>query len=75
MIKMDAAETMQTKITQEINSIAQQIVENYHPIKIILFGSAARGDYEEANDLDFLIWLIRSSSRSDGDNPRRFLLV
>lgn len=52
---MRAAETIQMKITQEINSIVQQIVEKYHPIKIILFGSAARGYYEEANDLDFLI--------------------
>jgi predicted nucleotidyltransferase len=55
VIKLRAAETMQTKINQEIDSIVQQIVRKYHPIKIILFGSAARGDYEEANDLDFLI--------------------
>jgi len=55
MAQMGAAETMQTKINQEINSIVQQIVRKYRPIKIILFGSAARGDYEKANDLDFLI--------------------
>ena len=36
-------------------SIVRQFVSKYHPIKIILFGSAARGDFERANDLDFLI--------------------
>lgn len=42
-------------IKTEIESITEQIVAKYRPIKIILFGSAARGDYEELNDLDFLI--------------------
>jgi len=40
---------------KEIESITKQLVEKYGPEKIILFGSAARGDYEHANDLDFLI--------------------
>jgi predicted nucleotidyltransferase len=52
---MGATETRETKIAQEIDSIVRQIVSKYHPIKIILFGSAARGDFERANDLDFLI--------------------
>ena len=52
---MGTTETKQTKINIEIESIVQQIVSKYHPIKIILFGSAARGDFENANDLDFLI--------------------
>jgi predicted nucleotidyltransferase len=52
---MSTTETRETKITQEIDSIVRQIVSKYQPIKIILFGSAARGDYEKANDLDFLI--------------------
>jgi len=53
--KVDASKTRTTKITQEIDSIVRQIVSKYHPEKIILFGSAVRGDLEEANDLDFLI--------------------
>jgi len=53
--KVDATKTRTTKITQEIDSIVRQIVSKYHPEKIILFGSAVRGDLEEANDLDFLI--------------------
>ena len=55
MNKVDATKTRTTKITQEIDSIVRQIVSKYHPEKIILFGSAVRGDLEEANDLDFLI--------------------
>jgi predicted nucleotidyltransferase len=42
-------------ITSEIDSILAQIVEKYQPLKIILFGSAAKGEFEEVNDLDFLI--------------------
>ena len=52
---MSATGTRETKITQEIDSIVRQIVTKYRPIKIILFGSAGRGDLKTANDLDFLI--------------------
>lgn len=48
-------ETPQDRITKEINSIVRQIVTRYHPLRIILFGSAAKGDFENINDLDFLI--------------------
>jgi len=40
---------------KEIQSITKQLVEKYGPEKIILFGSVARGEYDQANDLDFLI--------------------
>jgi len=40
---------------KEIKSITTQLIEKYGPEKIILFGSAARGEYDDANDLDFLI--------------------
>jgi len=43
------------EITQEVRSITDQIVRKYRPQKIILFGSAARGEYSKVNDLDFLI--------------------
>ena len=43
------------KITLEIENIVAQIIQKYHPIKIILFGSAGRGEYDKVNDLDFLI--------------------
>jgi uncharacterized protein len=40
---------------KEIESITAQIIEKYEPLKIILFGSAARGDRDPAKDRDFLI--------------------
>lgn len=45
----------QSKIHREIESIVQQLIHKYRPLKIILFGSAARGEYDKVNDLDFLI--------------------
>ena len=40
---------------QEIHRITQQIIEKYKPEKIILFGSAARGERNPDSDADFLI--------------------
>jgi len=42
-------------IFSEIQNIVEQIIHKYKPSKIILFGSAARGEYDKVNDLDFLI--------------------
>ncbi len=40
---------------KEIENITTQIIEKYHPDKIILFGSAARGQIGPDSDADFLI--------------------
>jgi len=40
---------------KEIESITIQIIEKYKPAKIILFGSAARGQFGPDSDADFLI--------------------
>jgi len=42
-------------ISKEIRSITKQIIEKYKPDRIILFGSAARGELEPDSDADFLI--------------------
>jgi predicted nucleotidyltransferase len=42
-------------LESEIESITAQLIEKYNPEKIILFGSAARGDASPDSDLDFLI--------------------
>ncbi|MDI6793565.1 MAG: nucleotidyltransferase domain-containing protein, partial [bacterium] len=43
-------------VTQEqINEIIRRIIENYHPEKIVLFGSYAYGNPTESSDLDLLI--------------------
>lgn len=38
-----------------IEDITAQLIEKYMPDKIILFGSAARGDAGPGSDVDFLI--------------------
>lgn len=45
----------ETTVEIEIQSIVDQLIEKYKPLKIILFGSAARDEFDEVNDLDFLI--------------------
>src|SRR3990170_2585009 len=42
-------------ILKEIQRITAQIIEKYKPDKVILFGSAARNEFREDSDLDFLI--------------------
>jgi predicted nucleotidyltransferase len=42
-------------ILSEIQNIVEQINQKYKPSRIILFGSAGRGEYDKVNDLDFLI--------------------
>jgi len=41
-------------VHNEINEIKNQLIEKYHPEKIILFGSAAWSD-GEVNDIDLFI--------------------
>ncbi len=38
-----------------LNEIKRRIVETAHPLKIILFGSAARGEVGPNSDLDILV--------------------
>jgi len=42
-------------IRQEIEQITAQLVAKYGPERIILFGSAARGELHPDSDADFLI--------------------
>jgi predicted nucleotidyltransferase len=46
---------METDFEKEIQNITHQIIEKYKPEKIILFGSAARGERNLNSDADFLI--------------------
>jgi predicted nucleotidyltransferase len=40
---------------EEIRSVAQQIVRQFHPQKVILFGSYAYGQATEDSDVDLLV--------------------
>ncbi|MBI2343751.1 MAG: nucleotidyltransferase domain-containing protein [Deltaproteobacteria bacterium] len=57
-------------LEQEIAHITRQIVEKFHPEKIILFGSAARRDATHVHDLDFLI-IKRDLPNNGGGRARR----
>jgi len=45
-----------TQLTQDIfNKIVNVIVETAHPVKVILFGSAERGEMGPNSDVDILV--------------------
>ena len=46
---------MQVNVASEINEITKQIIDKYRPQRIILFGSAARGEFGPDSDADFFI--------------------
>jgi predicted nucleotidyltransferase len=54
-IESNGGYSMETDLGKEIESITVQIVEKYRPERIILFGSAARGEFAADSDADFLI--------------------
>lgn len=47
---MDKSEVL--KIVKQFSAI---VVEKYHPLKIVLFGSYARGDYHKDSDIDIAV--------------------
>ena len=53
---------MASSLQSAIESITKQLIEKYKPEKIILFGSAAKGDAVPGSDADFLI--IKSDTPS-----------
>ena len=48
-----------------IDEAARLLVEAAHPDKITLFGSYARGDFDEGSDLDLLVILSDVEDRID----------
>lgn len=46
---------MTQKTKQQLDTIVAEIVKNYKPEKVILFGSAARGTMNQDSDFDFFI--------------------
>ena len=43
---------------ESVNARIRQVVDDlkrYHPLRVILFGSTARGESDEFSDLDFVI--------------------
>lgn len=54
-----------TPVQRSIQELVRQIVEAVHPLRIILFGSAARGETNADSDLDVLVVM------PDGTHRRR----
>ena len=51
------------QITQTVQAIVDRIVQTVDPLRVILFGSAARGDLDENSDLDFLVVMPEGTRR------------
>ncbi len=50
--------------TRLLEELVQRIVEAVHPLRIILFGSAARGEMGPNSDLDVLV--VMPDASTDG---------
>ena len=53
------------KLQQSIEQVLDQIVSLTNPTRVILFGSAAKGDITQDSDLDFLVVIPNSRNRED----------
>lgn len=54
-------------VTKEISEISSRLYEKIKPKKIYLFGSYARGDYNENSDYDFYLLMPDSEKRDLND--------
>jgi len=50
-------------ISQHIDHLVEQIVQAVHPMKIIVFGSAARGQAGPQSDVDLLVVMPEGTHR------------
>ncbi len=71
---MNEAIPQSVNVSQSVlDEIVRRIVEAAEPEKIILFGSAARGDARPDSDLDFLVVKAGAHRRKLGVKIRRSL--
>lgn len=58
--------TVKTSATlEDIQTVVGQIVESFHPQRVILFGSYAYGKPHEGSDIDLLVVLPNHLSRQE----------
>jgi predicted nucleotidyltransferase len=57
--------TKKTKVQVQIDRMVKRIVRKFHPEKIILFGSHARGDAGPDSDVDLLVVLPVEGSKRE----------
>jgi len=56
---------MTTLNSELIEEIVSRVTQAIHPLRVILFGSAARGDMGPASDVDLLIVMPDGTHRRD----------
>lgn len=66
---------MKNKLTidTEVKKLSRQIQQRYAPEKIILFGSCARGDYDDYSDIDMII--IKQTDKRFLDRIKDVLMI
>ena len=50
---------------ETVTAMANRIVDGFHPLRVILFGSHARGDAGPHSDVDFLVVLPRTANKRE----------
>lgn len=50
-------------LKERLDHLVGEIIREVHPVRIVLFGSAARGEMGTGSDLDLLIVMPRGSHR------------
>lgn len=66
---------IQQEISEKIKNIAEKIVKEYQPEKIILFGSYAWGEPTEDSDVDLFIVKESAKQRIDRARELRMRLI
>ena len=62
-----------TQLEQELKRVTEIIVREYHPDRVILFGSLAQGKVHEWSDIDLVI--VRDTSHRFLDRIREIFLL
>jgi len=65
----------QSKLNPWIDTMVDRIVEGFHPMQVILFGSYARGEATAFSDIDLLVVFASLASKRDVTLSIRRLLA
>jgi predicted nucleotidyltransferase len=58
-------ESLSQDIANALDALVQRIVQAAHPLRIVLFGSAARGELGPDSDVDVLVVMPEGTHRLD----------
>lgn len=66
---------MRMTTNEAISEMTERIVERFHPVRIILFGSHARGDARPDSDVDLLVVLPQVKNKRESAVQIRQILA